>query len=73
MFWYAKMVDEKDLYQHLTMMSNLANKFEEVIMSSVMDKDFVTTMCFSIMGISQYANIIKKVMNSPVLERAHLI
>lgn len=41
-FKHAKMVDGEDLYQHLTMLSNLADQLEEVTMSNVMDEDFMT-------------------------------
>jgi hypothetical protein len=55
------------------MMLNLAEKLEEVGMSTVMDKDFMATIRFSIIWIPQYTNIVKIVMNGPVLERAYLI
>lgn len=72
-FQHTKMVDGEDLYQHLTMMSNLKDELKEVMMSNVMDEDFMTTMCFSIMGIPQYANIIEIVMNDLILEKANFI
>lgn len=40
---------------------------------NVMDKDFMTTVCFSIMGILRYLNIIEIITNNPVLQRAELI
>lgn len=67
------MMDKEDLYQHLTMMANLTDELEEVTMSNVMDEDFMTTVCFFIMEIPRYANIIKIAMNGLVLERADLI
>lgn len=72
-FQHAKMVDGKDLYQHLIMMSNPVNKLEEVTMSNAMEEDFMTIVWISFMGILQYVNIIKIVMNGTVLERADLI
>lgn len=50
------MVDGEDLYQHLTMMANLANEVEEVTMSIIIDEGFMTTMCISIMEIPQCTN-----------------
>lgn len=67
------MVNGEDKYQHLTMMSNLADELEEARMSNVRDEDFMMTICFSIMGILQYANIIKIDMKSLVLERDDFI
>lgn len=55
------------------MMSNLADKPEEVTMYSILHKDFMAIVCFSIIGIPQYVNIIKIVMNGLVLKRADLI
>lgn len=67
------MVDDEDLYEHLTMMANLADELEEVTTTNVMDEDFMMTVCFSIMEIPQYTNIIKIVINDPILERGDLI
>lgn len=54
-------------------MSNLADEMEEVTRSNVMDEDFMTMVYFCIMEIPRYANIVKIVMNGPVLERTDLI
>lgn len=67
------MVDGEDLYDHLTTMSNLANEIEEVIRANIMDEDFMTIVCFSIMVIPRYLNIVKIVINGLVLERINLI
>lgn len=67
------MVDGKDLYEQLTTMSNLADELEEVIRANVMDEDFMTTTCFSVMKILRYGNIVEIVINNPILKRADLI
>lgn len=61
------------MYQDLMTMSNLANMMEEGTRSNAIDEDFMTMVSFSTMEIPQYANIINRVMNSPVLERADII
>lgn len=55
------------------MMANLADELEEVTTTNVTDEDFMTNVCFSIIGIPRYANIVKIVMNGLVLERNSLI
>jgi hypothetical protein len=63
------MMDEKDLYEHLTMISNLADEVPSVEITS---KDFMTTVCISIMGIPRYTNIFEIVMNGPALGKSNL-
>lgn len=67
---HTKMVNRKDLYEHLMTMSNLADQLEEVI---IMDEDFMTTICFSIIEISRYSNIVKIIINGLLLQRTNLI
>lgn len=67
------MVDGKDLYKHLTTMLNLTDELEEVTRTNAMDKDFMRTICFSIMGMLRYSNIIEIIINGPVLQKANLI
>lgn len=55
------------------MMENLAKELEKVTTTNVINEDFMTTISFSIMGILWYANIMKIVMSSHVLERSDLI
>lgn len=54
-------------------MANLSDELEEVTTTKVTNKDFMTTVCFSIMGIRPYTNVIEIVMNMPMLEREDLI
>lgn len=55
------------------MIANLSDELEEVTTTNVMDEDFMTRVCFSIMEILQYANIVKIVMNGPMLKRGNVI
>lgn len=61
------MVERKELYKHLSTMLNLLDVLEEVMRSKIMDKDFKRTIYFSIMGILKYSNVIKIIMNNPIL------
>lgn len=54
-------------------MANLANELEEVTLIKVTNEDFRTMVCFSIMGIPRYTNVVKIVMNKSVLKRGDLI
>lgn len=72
-FQHVKMVNKEDMYQHLIMMTNLADELEEVTMPNVMNKDFMMALCFPIMEILRYKNIIEIMMNSRVLKRADFI
>lgn len=67
------MQDGEDLYQHLTTMVSLADKLDEVTGTNITNKDFMMTMCFSLMGIPRYTNIIEIVMNGPPQGRGDLI
>jgi hypothetical protein len=66
------MMDGEDLYHHLTTMSNLADELDKVRGMGITNEDFMTTVCFSIMGIPRYMNIVKIVMNGPALGRGNL-
>lgn len=67
------MVEGEELHEYLTTISNLVDKLEEVMKSNVIDKDFMTIVCFSIIGISRYSNVIKIIINGPILLRVKLI
>lgn len=54
-FWHTRIEEGKDLNEHLTAMSNLADEFEEVGRINVTDKDFMTTVYLSIIGIPRYS------------------
>lgn len=72
-FRHAKMDENSDLYAHLTTMSNLADELDEVMSSKIQDDDFMTTVCFSIMGIPRYANVVEIIMNGTDLGRQDLL
>lgn len=55
------------------MMANHADDLEEVRMSNVMNEDFMTIVCFSILGILRYPNMIEIVMNDPIFKRGDFI
>lgn len=67
------MVDSENLYQHLTTMANLADELEEVTSIKVTNEDFMTMVCFFNIEIPQYLNIVKIVVDGPVLGRGDLI
>lgn len=67
------MVDDEDIYHHLTTMANLADELVKPTSTEVTNEDFMTTMCFSITEIPQYTNIVEIVMNGPVLGRGDFI
>lgn len=71
-FWHTKMVEGKDLYEHLITMPNLTYELEEVTRTNILDKDFMTKVCFSIMDMPRYSNFVKIIMNCLVLQRADL-
>lgn len=72
-FRHAKMMDSEDLYHHMTTMSNLADELDEVMGMKITDEDFMTIVCFSIIGIPRYTNIVEIVMNGPALGRGDLM
>jgi hypothetical protein len=72
-FRHVKLAEDGDLYAHLTMMSNLADELDEVTGSKISNEDFMTTVCFSIMGVKKYANVIEIIMNGSVLQRSEVI
>ena len=72
-FRHAKMIEGEDLYTHLTTMSNLAEELDEVTGTNITNEDFMTTICFSIMGIPRYANIVEIIMNGAILSRLEVI
>ena len=72
-FRHAKMDENSDLYSHLTMMSNLADELDEVMSSKIQEDDFMTTVCFSLMGIQRFTNVVEIIMNGPDLTRQDLL
>lgn len=46
---------------------------DKVTDGEITNEDFMTTVCFSIMGIPRYANIVEIVMNGPALGWGDLI
>jgi hypothetical protein len=71
-FRSAKMAEKDDLYSHLTEMPNLAGELDDVMQSKMSDQDFMTTVCFSIMRLPRYAQMIEIIMNGPTLTRLEL-
>lgn len=67
------MVEEKDVYEYVTNISNLADELEHVMGANVMDKNFMATVYFSIMEMSRYLNIVEIIMIGPILQKGDLI
>lgn len=54
-------------------MTSLADELDKVTGTNITNEDFMTTVCFSIMEIPRYTNIVEIVMNGPALRRGDLI
>jgi hypothetical protein len=63
-FRFTLMKKHEKLYDHLTLMSNMADELSEVSTRPIDDDDFMTTLCFSIMYIEKFKNVVEIMMNN---------
>jgi hypothetical protein len=63
-FRFTLMKENEGLYDHLTLLSTMADELSEVSARPIDDDDFMTTLCFSIMHIERFKNVVEIIMNN---------